>query len=246
VGTYGAKDPRNGGAITQGGYSTSVVVDRRFVLRVPEALEPAAAAPLLCAGITTYSPLRYFDVEEGDVVGVVGLGGLGHMAVKIAKAMGAQVVVFTTSEAKVEAAIELGADDVVLSKDPAAMEAANRTIDVIIDTVAAPHDLNPYLRTLRLNGALFQLGLPPTDMPPVSPGTLIRRRLSYAGSLIGGIAETQEMLDFCAEHGVVSDVEVVTARQLNEAYDRMVAGDVKYRFVLDTKTLQPASEKADV
>jgi uncharacterized zinc-type alcohol dehydrogenase-like protein len=126
------------------------------------------------------------------------------------------------------------------------MEGANRTIDVMIDTVAAPHDLNPYFRTLRLNGALFQLGLPPTDMPPVNPGALIRRRLSYAGSLIGGIAETQEMLDFCAEHGVVSDVEVVTARQLNEAYDRMVAGDVKYRFVLDTKTLQPPSEKADV
>ena len=246
VGTYGVKDARNGNSVTQGGYSTSVVVDRRFVLRVPEGLDPAAAAPLLCAGITTYSPLRYFDVEEGDVVGVVGLGGLGHMAVKIAKAMGAHVVVFTTSEAKFEAAIELGADDVILSKDPEAMEGANRTIDVIIDTVAAPHDLNPYFRTLRLNGALFQLGLPPTDMPPVSPGALIRRRLSYAGSLIGGIAETQEMLDFCAGHGVVSDVEVVTARQLNEAYDRMVAGDVKYRFVLDTKTLQPASEKADV
>lgn len=245
VGTYGVKDARNGGAITQGGYSTSVVVDRRFVLRVPEGLDPAAVAPLLCAGITTYSPLRYFDVEEGDVVGVVGLGGLGHMAVKIAKAMGAYVVVFTTSDAKVEAAIELGADDVVLSKDPEAMEAANRTIDVMIDTVAAPHDLNPYFRTLRLNGALFQLGLPPADMPPVSPGVLIRRRLSYAGSLIGGIAETQEMLDFCAEHGLVSDVEVVTARQLNEAFDRMVAGDVKYRFVLDTKTLQPPSEKAD-
>lgn len=245
IGTYGAADPRHGDEITQGGYSTSVVVDRRFVLRVPETLDAAAAAPLLCAGITTYSPLRYFDVEEGDSVGVVGLGGLGHMAVKIAKAMGAEVTVFTTSESKFEAARELGADHVVFSKDDEAMDAANRSIDVIIDTVAAPHDLNPYFRTLRLDGALFQLGLPADDMPPVSPGLLIRRRLAYAGSLIGGIEETQEMLDFCAEHGVVSDIEVVAAGQLNEAYDRMVAGDVKYRFVLDTATLQEPSERAD-
>ncbi|MEV7661073.1 NAD(P)-dependent alcohol dehydrogenase [Paenarthrobacter sp. NPDC089316] len=245
VGTYGAADPHHADAITQGGYSTSVVVDKRFVLRVPESLDPAAAAPLLCAGITTYSPLRYFDVEEGDSVGVVGLGGLGHMAVKIAKAMGAEVTVFTTSESKFDAARELGADHVVLSRDAAAMEAANRSIDVIIDTVAAPHDLNPYFRTLRLDGALFQLGLPAEDMPPVSPGLLIRRRLAYAGSLIGGIEETQEMLDFCAEHGVASDIEIVGADQLNEAYDRMVAGDVKYRFVLDTSTLQEPSERAD-
>ncbi|MDI2034972.1 NAD(P)-dependent alcohol dehydrogenase [Paenarthrobacter nitroguajacolicus] len=245
VGTYGAADPRHADAITQGGYSTSVVVDKRFVLRVPESLDAAAAAPLLCAGITTYSPLRYFDVEEGDSVGVVGLGGLGHMAVKIAKAMGAEVTVFTTSTSKFDAARELGADHVVLSKDAEAMEAANRSIDVIIDTVAAPHDLNPYFRTLRLDGALFQLGLPADDMPPVSPGLLIRRRLAYAGSLIGGIEETQEMLDFCAEHGVVSDIELVGAEQLNEAYDRMVAGDVKYRFVLDTATLQEPAERAD-
>lgn len=245
VGTYGAKDPRNGDAVTQGGYSTSVVVDRRFVLRIPETLDPAAAAPLLCAGITTYSPLRYFDVEADDAVGVVGLGGLGHMAVKIAKAMGADVTVFTTSAAKFEAARGLGADHVVLSTDAEAMEAANRSIDVIIDTVAAPHDLNPYFKTLRLDGALFQLGLPAEEMPPVSPGLLIRRRLAYAGSLIGGIAETQEMLDFCAEHGVASDIEIVGADQLNQAYDRMVAGDVKYRFVLDTSTLQEPSERAD-
>ena len=245
VGTYGAKDPRNDGAITQGGYSTSIVVDRNYVLRVPESLDPAAAAPLLCAGITTYSPLNHFEVEEGDVVGVVGLGGLGHMAVKIAKAMGAEVKVFTTSEKKFAAARELGADDVILSTDPAAMAAADRSIDVIIDTVAAPHDLNPYFRTLRLDGALFQLGLPSEAMPPVNPGALIRRRIAYAGSLIGSIAETQEMLDFCAEHGVVSDVEVVGADQLNEAYDRMVAGDVKYRFVLDLSTLGSPAEKAD-
>ncbi|MCY1243558.1 Aldehyde reductase YahK [compost metagenome] len=178
-------------------------------------------------------------------MGVVGLGGLGHMAVKLAKAMGAEVKVFTTSESKVAAARELGADGVILSRDEASMTAADRSIDVIIDTVAAPHDLNPYFRTLRRDGALFQLGLPSGAMPPVNPGTLIRRRISYAGSLIGSIAETQEMLDFCAEHGVVSDVEVVGAEQLNEAYDRMVAGDVKYRFVLDTSTLGTPSEKAD-
>ena len=245
VGTYGAKDARNDGAVTQGGYAASIVVDRNYVLRVPETMDPAAAAPLLCAGITTYSPLKHFEVEEGDVVGVVGLGGLGHMAVKIAKAMGAEVKVFTTSENKFAAARELGADDVILSSDPAAMEAANRSIDVIIDTVAASHDLNPYFRTLRLDGALFQLGLPPEAMPPVNPGQLIRRRIAYVGSLIGGIAETQEMLDFCADHGVVSDVEVVGADQLNEAYDRMVAGDVKYRFVLDASTLGFPAEKAD-
>jgi uncharacterized zinc-type alcohol dehydrogenase-like protein len=245
TGTYGAKDRRNGDAITQGGYSSSIVVDRRYVLRVPASLDPAAVAPLLCAGVTTFSPLRHFGVEEGDVVGVVGLGGLGHMAVKLAKAMGATVVVFTTSEAKTAAALELGADRVVFSRDDAAMAGADRIIDLIIDTVAAPHDLNPYFRTLRVDGALFQLGLPSEAMPPVNPGSLIRRRIAYAGSLIGGIAETQEMLDFCAEHGVVADIELVAAGELNDAYDRMVAGDVKYRFVLDTGTLQAAAEEAD-
>lgn len=245
VSTYGAADPRNEGTITQGGYSSSVVVDRRYVIRVPTNLDPAAVAPLLCAGITTYSPLRHFGVKEGDVVGVVGLGGLGHMAVKLAKAMGAQVKVFTTSEAKIAAAKELGADDVVLSRDAASMAAAEGSIDVIIDTVAAPHDLDPYFRTLRLEGALFQLGLPSEPMPPVNPWTLSRRRIAYSGSYIGGIAETQEMLDFCAKHGVVSDIEIVSAAQLNDAYDRMVAGDVKYRFVLDTKTLPAAAANAD-
>ena len=244
TGTYGAVDRRNGDAVTQGGYASSIVVDRRYVLRVPEALDPASAAPLLCAGVTTFSPLRHFEVEDGDVVGVVGLGGLGHMAVKLAKAMGARVVVFTTSEAKVAAALELGADEVVLSRDEDAMAAANRSIDLIIDTVAAPHDLNPYFRTLRVDGALFQLGLPSEPMPPVNPGALIRRRIAYAGSLIGGIAETQEMLDFCAEHGVAAEIEMVRADQLNEAYNRMVAGDVKYRFVLDTSTLHAPAKEA--
>ncbi|HYH76492.1 MAG TPA: NAD(P)-dependent alcohol dehydrogenase [Arthrobacter sp.] len=245
TGTYGATDVRNAGAITQGGYSTSVVVNRRYVVHVPANLDPAAVAPLLCAGVTTFSPLRHFGVKEGDSVGVVGLGGLGHMAVKLAKAMGARVVVFTTSESKVPAALELGADEVILSRDPDAMTAADRSIDVIIDTVAAPHDLNPFFRTLRRDGALFQLGLPSGTMPPVNPGALIRQRIAYTGSLIGGIAETQEMLDFCAAHNVVADTELVRADQLNEAYNRMVAGDVKYRFVLDTSTLQAPAEEAD-
>lgn len=245
TGTYGARDRRNGDVTTQGGYATSVVVDRRYVLRVPESLDPAAAAPLLCAGITTFSPLRHFDVEPGDVVGVIGLGGLGHMAVKLAKAMGARVVVFTTSAAKESAAVELGADLVVLSRDAEAMAAQDRSIDVIIDTVAAPHDLTPYFGALRLDGALYQLGLPAEPMPPVEPRALLRRRISYTASAIGGIAETQEMLDFCAEHGVASDIEVVAATQLNEAYQRMVAGDVKYRFVLDTSTLQAPAVEAN-
>jgi uncharacterized zinc-type alcohol dehydrogenase-like protein len=245
TGTYGGKDSRNGGAITQGGYSSSLVVDRRYVVRVPANLDPAAVAPLLCAGVTTFSPLRHYGVEEGDVVGVVGLGGLGHMAVKLAKAMGAVVKVFTTSEAKVPAALELGADEVILSRDEDAMAGANRSIDLIIDTVAAPHDLDPYFRTLRVDGALFQLGLPADAMPPFHPRSLMRRRLAYYGSMIGGIAETQEMLDFCAEHHLVADIEMVPADQLNEAYRRMVAGDVKYRFVLDTSTLQAPAEEAD-
>lgn len=237
VGTYGATDKRNGDAITQGGYSSSVVVDENYVLRIPESLDKAAAAPLLCAGITTYSPLRYFGVEEGDTVGVVGLGGLGHMAVKLAKAMGAEVTVFTTSPGKAEAAQELGADNVVVSTDKDQMKAARNSLNLVIDTVAAEHDINTYLKTLKRDGAVIQLGMPEHAMPPISPGLLIPRRLAYGGSMIGGIAETQEMLDFCAEHGVASDIEMVTGEQLNEAYDRMVAGDVKYRFVLDTATL---------
>lgn len=237
IGTYGAPDPRNDGVVTQGGYASSVVVDENYVVRVPAGLDKAAAAPLLCAGITTYSPLRYFGVEEGDTVGVVGLGGLGHMAVKIAKAMGAEVTVFTTSPAKAEAAHELGADNVVVSKDAEQMKGARNSLNLIIDTVAADHDINTYLKTLKRDGAIVQLGMPEKAMPPVNPGALIRRRLAYGGSMIGGIAETQEMLDFCAEHGVVSDIEMVTGEQINGAYDRMVAGDVKYRFVLDAATL---------
>lgn len=237
IGTYGAVDKRNQDSITQGGYASSVVVDENYVVRVPEGLDKAAAAPLLCAGITTYSPLRYFGVEEGDTVGVVGLGGLGHMAVKIAKAMGAEVTVFTTSASKAEAAHNLGADKVVVSKDADQMKSARNSLNLIIDTVAAEHDINSYLKALKRDGAIVQLGLPEHAMPPVDPGQLIRRRLAYGGSMIGGIAETQEMLDFCAEHGIVSDIEMVDGEGLNAAYDRMVAGDVKYRFVLDTATL---------
>ena len=245
VGTYGGTDTRHGGVKTQGGYARTVVVDRNYVLRIPETLDPAAAAPLLCAGITTYSPLRHAGVEEGDDVGVVGLGGLGHMAVKLAKAMGASVTVFTTSESKKEAAAELGADRVVNSRDEEQMRAASSSVDVIIDTVAAPHDLNALIRTLRRDGVIYQLGLPSGAMPPVDPGLLIRKRAAYAGSLIGGIAETQEMLDFCAEHSLTSDIEMVGAGEVDAAFDRMVAGDVKYRFVLDTSTLQPAGKEAD-
>ena len=237
TGTYGAVDKRHDGGITQGGYASSIVVDQHYVLRVPANLDPAAVAPLLCAGITTYSPLRYLDIEEGDAVGVVGLGGLGHMAVKLAKAMGTHVTVFTTSAGKAEDAHALGADAVVVSSSEDQMAGARQTLNAIIDTVAAKHDINDYLRTLKRDGALIQLGLPPEDLPPINPGMLIRKRLAYGGSLIGGIEETQEMLDFCAEHDVVSSIEIVSADQLNDAYERMVAGDVKYRFVLDASTI---------
>ncbi len=242
VGTYGAVDYRHHGEQTQGGYSESIVANEGYVLRIPESLDPAAAAPLLCAGITTYSPLRHAGVGEGTRVGVVGLGGLGHMAVKIAKAMGAQVTVFSRSEAKKDDAGALGADRYVTTSDAEQMQAASRSLDVIIDTVAAPHDLNEYLATLDLDGRLVQVGLPSEAMPPVDVRNLIFKRVSYTGSLIGGIAETQEMLDFCAEHGITADIEVISADEVNEAYDRMVAGDVKYRFVLDNSTLGEGSE----
>ncbi|GER24060.1 alcohol dehydrogenase [Zafaria cholistanensis] len=236
VGTYGALDRRTG-EYTQGGYSSSIVVNQGYVLHVPESLDPAAAAPLLCAGITTYSPLRHFGAGPGSGVGVVGLGGLGHMAVKLAKALGASVTVFTTSASKVEAARALGADTVVVSGDAEAMKPVRHTLDLVIDTVAAPHSLDPYFATLRRDGTLVQLGLPGEPMPPVNPRPLLARRLRYTGSPIGGIAETQEMLDFCAEHAVAAEVEVVDAAGLNAAWDRMVAGDVRYRFVLDASTL---------
>jgi len=234
--TYNSPDPHQGG-VTQGGYSQSIVVDEAFVLRVPERLDPAGAAPLLCAGITTYSPLRHWKVGKGQKVGVVGLGGLGHMAVKLAHAFGARVVVFTTSPGKAEDAVRLGASDVVVSKDAAAMQKEAGSFDFILDTVSAPHQLNAYLELLKRDGTLTMVGAPETPMP-LGVMSLIFRRRRLAGSLIGGIRETQEMLDFCAEHGIVSDVEVIPIQKINEAYDRLVRSDVKYRFVIDMASLK--------
>lgn len=244
VATYGATDPKTG-QYTHGGYAQSIVVDRDFVLRIPDSLDPAAAAPLLCAGITSYSPLRHHNVGPGSHVGVLGLGGLGHMAVKLAVAMGAHVTVFTRSEDKRESALALGARTVVNTADAGQLEAADDSLDLVIDTVSAPHDIGVYLQTLKRDGALVQLSLPAEHMPAFDTRQLIFRRLSYTGSLIGSIAETQEMLDFCGEHGITSDIELVDAEHINEAWDRMVLSDVKYRFVLDIATLgEPAKEGA--
>ncbi|MES0873169.1 NAD(P)-dependent alcohol dehydrogenase [Sinimarinibacterium thermocellulolyticum] len=238
TGTYNAPDKHSGG-VTYGGYSTRIVVDEAFVLRMPESLDPAAAAPLLCAGITTYSPLRHWKVQPGMSVGVVGLGGLGHMAVKLAKAMGARVGLFTTSPAKAEDARRLGADDVILSSDRAQMKAQSRRFDLVLDTIAASHDLDAYLRTLKRDGTLVLIGVP--DKPHAAPnvGNLVFQRRSIAGSLIGGIAETQEMLDFCGEHGIVADIERIPMQAINEAYERMLRSDVRYRFVIDMASLKP-------
>ena len=211
-------------------------MDEAFVLRIPDNLEPAAVAPLLCAGITTYSPLRHWKIGPGSKVGVVGLGGLGHMALKLAHAFGAQVVQFTTSPAKKDDAMRLGADIVVMSNDKAAMKEHACTFDFILDTVSAPHDLNAYLQLLKRDGTMTLLGLPDTP-PTVHGGALLFGRRQLAGSLIGGIAETQEMLDFCSRHGIVSDIEVIAIRDINQAYERMLRSDVKYRFVIDMASL---------
>ncbi|MBL8257424.1 MAG: NAD(P)-dependent alcohol dehydrogenase [Pseudoxanthomonas mexicana] len=237
TGTYNG--PLFGGENTYGGYSDQIVVDAKYVLRIAhDEAQLAAVAPLLCAGITTYSPLAHWKVGPGSKVGVVGLGGLGHMAVKIAKAMGAYVVLFTTSERKREDALRLGADEVVVSKDDAQMAAQGNTLDFIVNTVAAPHNLDPFLNALKRDGTLALVGAP--DQPHPSPGVfnLILKRRSIAGSLIGGIRETQEMLDFCAEHGIVSDIETIRMDEINTAYERMLKGDVKYRFVIDMATLK--------
>jgi uncharacterized zinc-type alcohol dehydrogenase-like protein len=233
--TYNSPDKHTGG-VTYGGYSTSIVVDQDFVLRISDKLDPAATAPLLCAGITTYSPLRHWKVTKGSKVGVVGLGGLGHMAVKIANAFGAEVTLFTTSPGKTADAKRLGARDVVISKDEEAMKQRAKSLDFIIDTVSAKHDLNAYLELLRRDGTLTQVGLPPEPLP-VAAFPLIFYRRSLAGSLIGGLAETQEMLDFCAEHGITADIELIAIDKINEAYQRMLKSDVKYRFVIDIATL---------
>jgi len=234
--TYNAPDKHLGG-VTYGGYSESIVVDERFVLRVPTNLELAGVAPLLCAGITTYSPLRRAGVKAGMKVGVVGLGGLGHMGVKFARAFGAHVVVFTTSPGKAEDALRLGAHEVVNSRNADEMGAHAGTFDFILDTVSAQHDINAYLNLLTVGGNLTLVGAPNEPLPVASFALLFGRR-TLSGSLIGGIAETQEMLDFCGEHGITADVEVIPIQQINEAYERMLKSDVKYRFSIDMASLK--------
>lgn len=229
--TYNSKDEHTG-AMTYGGYSKSMVVDQKFILRVPDKLDLAASAPLLCAGITTYSPLRHWKVGKGHKVGVVGLGGLGHMAVKFASAFGAQVTLFTTSPGKRADAKRLGANEVVISTDEEAMKKLEKRFDFVLDTVSAKHDLNAYLSVLKRDGVLTLVGAPPDEVL-VSAFSLILRRRQLTGSLIGGIAETQEMLDFCGESGITCDIELIKMDQVNEAYERMLKSDVRYRFVID-------------
>jgi uncharacterized zinc-type alcohol dehydrogenase-like protein len=234
--TYGSTDPILGGG-TLGGYAQGIVVTEDFVLRIPANLSPAAAAPLLCAGITTYSPMRHWKVGPGQKVGIVGLGGLGHMGVKFAKAFGAHVVLFTTSPGKVADGKRLGAHEVVISKDEAAMAAHANSFDFILDAVSATHDLNAYFNLLKRDGNLTLVGAPEHPLP-VSAFPLIMRRRSFSGSLIGGLPETQEMLDFCGQHGITSDVEMIRMDQINDAYERMLKSDVKYRFVIDMASLK--------
>jgi len=240
TGTYNARD--YSGALMQGGYADNIVAPEHYVHSISAKLDLAAVAPLLCAGITTWSPLRHWGVGPGKKVGVVGLGGLGHMALKFAHSFGAHVVQFTTSEAKIEDARKLGADEVVISKDADAMAKQAGSFDFILDCVSAPHDINAYLSLLRLNGSICLVGLPEQPVP-VSPFALVTNRRSLAGSMIGGMKETQEMLDYCAEHGIVSEIELIGYDRLPEAYERVVKGDVKYRFVLDGKTLEAGNRE---
>jgi len=234
--TYGAPDKHSGG-VTYGGYSDAIVVDEAFVLRVPTNLDLAAVAPLLCAGITTWSPLRHWGVKAGQKVGIVGLGGLGHMGLKFAHAFGAHTVLFTTSPGKAGDARRLGADEVVISKNADEMKAHTGSFDFILDAVAAQHDLNAYFDLLKVDGTLTLVGAP--DKPlSVSAFPLIMKRRQFAGSLIGGIAETQEMLDFCGEHNITCDIEMIPIQKVNEAYERMLRSDVKYRFVIDMASLK--------
>ena len=237
VGTYNGSTPDAPGH-TLGGYAQEIVVHERYVLRIrhPEA-QLAAVAPLLCAGITTWSPLRHWKVGPGQKVGVVGIGGLGHMGIKLAHAMGAHVVAFTTSESKREAALVLGADEVVVSRNPEEMVVHAKSFDFILNTVAAPHDLDAFLVLLKRNSTMTLVGAPATPHPSPEVFNLILKRRSLAGSMIGGIPETQEMLDFCAEHGIVADIEMIRADEINQAYERMLKGDVKYRFVIDNASL---------
>jgi uncharacterized zinc-type alcohol dehydrogenase-like protein len=238
TGTYNSPD-RVTGENTLGGYSDSIVVREEFVLKVRhDEKDLAAAAPLLCAGITTWSPLRHWKAGPGSRVGVVGIGGLGHMGIKLAKALGAHVVAFTTSPDKVEDAKALGADEVVVSKDRAQMKAQRGKLDLILNTVAASHDLDAFLDLLKRDGTMVLVGVPATPHPSPGVGELIFKRRSLAGSLIGGIPETQEMLDFCAEHGITSDIETIPIQRIEEAYERMLRSDVKYRFVIDMASLK--------
>jgi uncharacterized zinc-type alcohol dehydrogenase-like protein len=233
--TYNSEDQHLGG-MTYAGYSKSVVVDEDFVLRIPEGLDLAAAAPLLCAGITTYSPLHHWKVGKGSKVGVVGLGGLGHIGVKLAHAMGAHVTLFTTSSHKTQDAKRLGADDVVVTKDLSQMETHANSFDFILDTVSAEHDVNTHLNLLKRDGHMALVGAPEKPLQ-VAAFSLIPKRRHLAGSMIGGIPETQEMLDFCGKHGVVSEIEIIPIQKINEAYERMLKSDVKYRFVIDMASL---------
>jgi alcohol dehydrogenase (NADP+) len=234
--TYNAPDKKSGGN-TYGGYSQSVVVDESFVLRVPKNLDLAATAPLLCAGITTYSPLRHHNIDKSHKVGIVGLGGLGHMGVKLANAFGAHVVVFTTSPGKKKDAKRLGAHEVVLSKNEKEIAKQVNSFDLIIDTVAAKHDINAYLKLLKRDATLAQVGVPANPLE-VEVSNLIFGRKKFTGSLIGGIQETQEMLDFCGKHGITSDIELIPIQKVNEAYGRLLKSDVKYRFVIDMASLK--------
>lgn len=233
--TYNSPE-QNPGPHTLGGYSESIVVQERFAFKVPEGLDPAGAAPLLCAGITTYSPMHHWGVKAGQKVGVVGLGGLGHMAVKFAVALGAEVVLFTTSANKIEDAKRLGASAVVVTKDPGQMKPHAWSFDFILDTVSAEHDINPYLGLLKRNGTLVLVGVPEKPLPVVSFNLILGRK-QIAGSLIGGTAETQEMLDFCGRHGITADIELIPIQKINEAFERLHRSDVKYRFVIDMASL---------
>jgi uncharacterized zinc-type alcohol dehydrogenase-like protein len=236
IGTYNDFD-KHLGTRTYGGYSESIVVNEHFVLRVPENLDLAATAPLLCAGITTYSPLKHWKVGPGKKIGVVGIGGLGHMGIKLAKAMGAHVIVFTTSSAKTADAKRLGADEVVLSTDEEQMSRHAKSLHFILDAVSAPHDINAYLHLLKLDGTIALVGLP-EDPLHVEAFNVVLPRRNFTGSAIGGIPETQEMLDFCSKHNIVSDIELINIQQINEAYERLLKGDVRYRFVIDMASLK--------
>ncbi|MBU9356160.1 NAD(P)-dependent alcohol dehydrogenase [Burkholderia multivorans] len=241
--SYNSVD-RQDGSITYGGYSDVIVVRDKFVLSLPDGLHPAGAAPLLCAGITTWSPLLHWNVGVESKVAVIGLGGLGHMALKLAKALGADVTLFTRSAGKEDDAVRLGADHVVLSNDPEQMKAVTGRFDVVIDTVPYDHDINPYMPTLALEGVLVLVGYMGPLSNPVNAGSVVRGRKAITGSFIGGLRDTQQMLDFCGEHGVVSDVEVIPIQKINEAYERMLKSDVKYRFVIDMTSLKTSGQQA--